>query len=90
MDAHRMRHRLIAAMLALITAAVVLTMSAPAQSTGRAEVTWGRFDTFPAGEELGFNIRGVAIVGEEAGESDQSCPFASEHGRHDGIPVDFD
>lgn len=62
MDAYRRRHRLIVAMLALVTAAVVLTTAAPAHSTGRAEVTWGRFDTFPAGEELGFDVRGVALM----------------------------
>ena len=62
MEANRGRHRLIVAMLALITAAVVLATAAPARSTEDAELTWGRFEMFSAGEERGFDVRGVALL----------------------------
>jgi hypothetical protein len=62
MEANRVRHRLIVAMLALVTAAVVLAAAAPARSTEDAELTWGRFETFSTGKELGFDVRGAALV----------------------------
>ena len=62
MEANRVRHRLIVAMLALVTAAVVLAAAAPARSTEDAELTWGRFETLSAGELRGFDVRGAALM----------------------------
>ena len=87
MEAKRVRHRLIVAMLALITAAVVLATAAPARSTGDVELTWGRFETFSAGQELGFDVRGATLMVRAPADGGKTVVVVRVRGLDAGYPT---